>query len=182
MKRRHVHFAFAAVALSCGLIAAFHGARLYRALRLNQAIVQASAEAAAIHIDGAYPEARFARAVALAAAENDEAALNDYKALAYGDRVDLKLAALYNLGNLHLREVQKHDPADTLRTLPLIELAKQSYRDLLRLDPNDWNARYNLERALWLAPEDDAAEEELSPPLQSERAITTMKSERGELP
>ena len=40
-----------------------------------------------------------------------------------------------------------------MESLPLIELAKQSYRDLLREDPGDWDARYNLERALWLAPE-----------------------------
>jgi hypothetical protein len=30
----------------------------------------------------------------------------------------------------------------------LVELAKQRYRDLLRAEPQDWDARYNLERAL----------------------------------
>ena len=43
------------------------------------------------------------------------------------------------------------DDAGGSRTL--VELAKQGYRELLRLEPDYWPARYNLEQALRLAPE-----------------------------
>ena len=67
-------------------------------------------------------------------------------------------------------------PSDQL--LPLVELAKQSYRDLLRETPGDWDARYNLERALYLAPEseEDAAADE--PPAPQEHAISTVRAKR----
>ena len=68
--------------------------------------------------------------------------------------------------------------------LPLIELAKQRYRDALRDRPDDWDARYNLERALWLAPEIETAqaaeeEEEQAP---RERVVTTLQGVRLDLP
>lgn len=60
----------------------------------------------------------------------------------------------YNLGNLYLRRalvaVQegRFDEA-----FPLVELAKQSYREALHLQPELWPAKYNLEAALRLLPE-----------------------------
>jgi mxaK protein len=181
MRRRHVHALFAALAAGCALLAALHEVRLVRAVQVNKAVAQASAASAAV-ADDAPPEARLARALALARAGRSDEALTIYKSLAHGDREDLKRAALYNLGNLHLREAMQLDPANKTRSVPLVELAKQSYRDLLRDDAHDWDARYNLERALWLAPEQEEDSEDLAPPQQSERAITTMKSDRGGLP
>ena len=62
------------------------------------------------------------------------------------------------------------------QSLPLLELAKQGYRDVLRDDPQQWDARYNLERALRLAPEAEEGDDGAAPPpLASERAVTTMK-------
>jgi len=181
MRRRHVHWVYAALVVGFGLAACIHGVRLHRATRTNQAVLQAGAGSPALPaLD--FGEVRFARALAAAHATKYEDAVTGYKSLVHGDREDLERAALYNLGNLHLREAMRLDPADTTRSLPLIELAKQSYRDLLRLDAADWSARYNLERALSMAPEPDEATEDLLPPLQSERAITTMKSDRGGLP
>ena len=55
----------------------------------------------------------------------------------------------------HLQTDEKGPSANLnpFQAQALVELAKQRYRDLLRADPGDWDARYNLERALWLAPE-----------------------------
>jgi mxaK protein len=165
MTRRRVHLLFGAAALAFGLVAAWDGWRLVQAQWVNEAI--ASAEAGAL--DASLPEARFARAVALARAGDVEGAAKAYKALIQEDRRDLKRAALFNLGNLHLREALKLGGGSS--TLPLLELAKQGYRDLLRDDPMDWDGRYNLERALWLAPElDPQADEEDNVP-QWERRV-----------
>ena len=65
----------------------------------------------------------------------------------------VSVAAEYNLANAYLREALKIDEKTSSKTLPLVELAKQRYRNLLHYSPQHWNARYNLERALIMAPE-----------------------------
>ncbi len=150
MTRRRVHVLFGAVALAFGVAAGWQGYRLDRANAVNDAIAGA---ANAATLDPAVPEAAFARAGLLAKAGQFEDAAKAYKVLIQESRPDLKHAALYNLGNLHMREAAKFTGSSS--ALPLLELAKQNYRDLLREDPDDWDARYNLERALWLSPELD---------------------------
>lgn len=179
MKRRTMHLIFGAAALACAGILAIQALRLRAAEGVNAAI----AAAPVTDSEGGPPEARFARAAALAGAGETDAAAKVYKALTQGTRDDLRRAALYNLGNLYLREATKNGNEEAVRAMPLIELAKQAYRELLRADPGDWDARYNLERALWLAPEfDDTALDDEPPPVAPERAITTMQGERMELP
>ena len=57
-----------------------------------------------------------------------------YKAVIQGGRADLRQLALYNLGNLHMRAGSEVRRRPRTQSLPLVELAKQSYRDLLRGD------------------------------------------------
>ena len=127
-------------------------------------------------------EARLARAVALSRLDYD-GALAAYKAIIQSNREDLHRIALYDLGNLNLRQAIQYGLADEAQSLPLTELAKQSYRDLLRRDPTDWDARYNLERALRLAPEDDDdANEDTGPPDPREHERSTIADPRMDLP
>jgi mxaK protein len=181
MKRRTVHLLFAAASVALALPAAWQALRLAQAGRVNQEIARAADPAAASPAD--FPEARFAHAQALSAAGRYGPALAAHKALLQGEHGPLRRAVLYNLGNLHLREALKNGPERALEALPLVELAKQGYRDALRADPADWDARYNLERALWLAPEIDAqVGDEDAPPVERERAITTAPAIRSDLP
>ena len=130
----------------------------------------------------ALPEARLARAVTLAKVDYD-GALGAYKAIIQANREDLRRIALYALGNLHLRQALKVGLEDEAQSLPFLELAKQSYRDLLRSDPNDWGARYNLERTLRLAPEgDDDLDEDTGPPDPREHERSTIADPRMDLP
>jgi mxaK protein len=147
VRRSRAHLLFGAAAMAFGSLAGYQGWSLQRAEQVNQAIAQAGA------IDSALPEAALAQAAASATRGDYEGAVKQYKELARDDRADIRRVALYNLGNLHLRQGLKSGIATSLEALPLVELAKQSYRDLLREAPDDWDARYNLERALWLAPE-----------------------------
>jgi mxaK protein len=138
--------------------------------------------AASILADPHSSEARLAHAVELAKVDYD-GALAAYKAIIQADREGLRRIALYDLGNLHLHQALQAGLSDEAQSLPLIELAKQSYRDLLRKDPNDWDARYNLERALRLAPEnDDDADEDTGPPDPREHERTTIADPRMDLP
>lgn len=75
-------------------------------------------------------------------------------------------SARFNLANVYLRAgIAEADPG---RSRSLVELAKQRYRDLLRIDPADWDARYNLERALSLVPEEsEVGWSEISEPIKS---------------
>ena len=69
------------------------------------------------------------------------------------------------------------------QAVTLIELAKQGYRELLRNDPEHWDARYNLERAQRLLPEPEEIDPAIAEPRNdAERAATTMRGVAPGLP
>lgn len=140
----------------------YDGYHLWRATQVNGALSQVEAGG---DVDVDHPNLRFARAYALQQAGEFDAALDTYAAI---DEPDDHMRALvrYNLANLYFRRGLEYraQGADDL-ALPLIELAKEYYRELLRADSRDWPAKYNLELALRVAPEEDLepAEEERNP-------------------
>ncbi|GFE80062.1 hypothetical protein GCM10011487_20620 [Steroidobacter agaridevorans] len=178
MKRSIVHGTFAAVALACGSLVAYHAARLDQIKRTNSAIASARIS----NFEASVPEARFARALALARAGESDAAVKGYKSLIDGNRRDLSQAAAYNLGNLYMRDALADGASEAFRSLPLIELAKQRYRDVLRNEPAHWDARYNLSRALQLAPELEQEIEEKEEPPEREQSPSTLQGVRIDLP
>ncbi|MBL8265244.1 hypothetical protein [Steroidobacter sp.] len=178
MKRSIVHCTLAAAALVCASLAVYHALRLDRIKQTNAAI----ASARVADIESSVPEARLARALALARARDSDAAAKSYKALIEGDRRDLSQAAMYNLGNLYMRDALENGASEAFRSLPLIELAKQRYRDVLRNQPADWDARYNLSRALQLAPEMEQEIEEKEAPPEKEQSVSTLQGARIDLP
>jgi mxaK protein len=151
----------------------------YEAFRLSQArdfnrLLTSAVDAAATQDT---PEAEFARALSLSTRNDYDGAVRTYKALSRSTEGTLLEAVLYNLGNLHLKEALKYGPDEIGRSLPLAELAKASYRELLQRNPDHWDAKYNLERSLRLAPEREEVLIEAPPlPQNSERAVTTMKA------
>lgn len=178
MRRRAVHASFAVVALTCGAVATWYGLRLNEAERIDAAIAAAHIAAA----DQTVPQVRLAQALNLARAGKFTAALKLYRSLLDAND-EIRLPALYDLANLNMRAALKNGQAEAQRFMPLIELAKQSYRDDLRSNPADWDARYNLERALWLSPEyDDPMLERNQAPVRSEHAMSTLQGARIDLP
>jgi mxaK protein len=149
VRRVVAHGVFGAVAVLSGAFAIYETWTLVRSNRINTVITSSQAG----QLDANVPEARFARAVALAQAGKSEEALKLYKSLAQGTSPEMRYAALFNVGNLYMKEGMQYGSDESFKSVPLIELAKQAYRDLLRSKPDDWDARYNLERALWLVPE-----------------------------
>ena len=89
----------------------------------------------------------------------------------------LRQIALYDLGNLYLREAfsVRATGADA-SALPLLELAKESYRSVLLERPDLWDAKFNLELALRVAPDPDPDDTGAPPILTGERAVTTMRA------
>ena len=178
MRRRVAHCAFGAVALVCASLAAHQTVRLMRSERINSAIASAQTTA----LEASIPEAQFARALALARSRKSDAALNIYKSLAREQRADIRRAALYNTGNLYMRDAARRSADEGFESLPLVELAKQAYRDVLREQPDYWDARYNLERACRLAPEVESEGDEADAPMKEQRAMSTVQGEAVNLP
>lgn len=80
-------------------------------------------------------------------------------------------AAQFNLANAYLRQGMR-SASSTTKSRSMLELAKQRYRDLLRKVPSHWDARYNLERTLLLAPEStDASSDDKNEPVKRVRVI-----------
>jgi mxaK protein len=152
--------------------------RLVRSDRINSAIVGAQASG----LDSDVPEAQFARAVALAQSGKSDPALRIYKSLARSTRADIRRDALYNTGNLYMRDAERRNSDEGFESLPLVELAKQAYREVLRASPDDWDARYNLERALRLAPETEQEGDESDAPMKEQRVKSTLVGEAINLP
>lgn len=107
-----------------------------------------------------------------------------YARVALNAAAELRQRAEYNHANLLLREAMAlSESGDEAAAMPLVELAKESYRKVLREQPQFWDARYNLERALRLRPEPpDGDEGEGQAPHQRERAPTTMRGDTLGLP
>jgi mxaK protein len=142
------------------LIAAalYDGYHLLRASQLNRALTKVEVGDAA---DATHPHLAFARAYALQQDGEFESALDAYAAIDAHDGHRMQADIRYNLANLYLRRALQYrrNNADDL-ALPLVELAKENYRELLREDSQHWFAKYNLELAIRTAPETDLEEVE----------------------
>lgn len=180
--RRRTRWVFGLLALAV-LAVIVDAASLWRAEQTNALIASGRAIPDA---PGQPPELRFAQAHAQAQAQAAsgarDAALNRYRALQADPRVGA--AARYNSANLLVRQaIEVRASAQPGQAIALLELAKEYYRDVLRDDPAQWDARYNLERAQRLLPDPD--DEEAGPLGQAgnrERAATTMRGYAPGLP
>ncbi|SMG59851.1 MxaK protein [Paraburkholderia susongensis] len=171
MRRALIHAAFGTVAICCAAWAVSGWVRLQHAGQVNQAIAAAAngtnaSNAANAKTTGTHedrtgddpPQVQLARATALSKAGAYDEAARLYNGLIHEGQLDeFGRTALFDLGNMYLREGSGEGGAHAARSLAMIGEAKARYRILLRAAPDDWDARYNLERALWLAPETPSA-------------------------
>ena len=183
MKRRTVHLVSCVASLCCAGIALERGLRLQRTEGLNAEIARIAAAPVAKDASpapvSAPRELQLAQALALSKAGAHDAALKGYAALIQaGERDRIAQQALFNLGNMYLRQGMAQEAG----ALPLFELGKQRLRDLLRASPQDWDARYNLERALRLAPEDHEAFSAEQQPAHEQRRVRVPGFVAGDLP
>lgn len=136
--------------------AAYDGYHLLRASQLNRDLARVEAGET---VDTGDARLQFAHAYALQQRADFEAALKAYAAIDVAAGHPLQADVKFNLANLYFRRALalREGKADDL-AFPLIELAKQNYVELLRADSGDWDAKYNLELALAIAPETDLPE------------------------
>jgi mxaK protein len=150
-----------AAAVLCG----FAAAGLWQLMRMRAWNALATSAAAVSAPDDSPANVRLAKAHALAGHGDFLTALALYRQVAAEGDATRRAAATFNEGNLLLREgLALRAAGDNSRALPLLELAKESYRRLLQDQPQDWDAKYNLELALRWAPEPEDEEAEAGPP------------------
>ena len=161
-----------ALLIAVALAAGFDTVSWWRAGRLADRV---AAAAETPPRDGDPPALRLAHAAALAERGETDAALGLYRLLQSDATVGA--AARYNGANLLMRQATaaRESAASAGQSLTMIELAKQAYRDLLRADPEHWDARYNLERAQRLVPDPEETEVAAPSDRRAERAATTMR-------
>lgn len=159
------------------LIGAYETLRLREIARFDAALRADRLEAAAAL---ARPEGALAAALVLQRKGEFERALRAYGGLG-STRGALDAARRFNLANLYLRRaLELGDSAGGDVVGPLIELAKQEYREVLRGDSSAWDAKYNLELALSVQPDvgDAEAAAEVNPEHSRHAVATQRKFER----
>jgi mxaK protein len=199
VKRRTAHALFGVVAFAFAGLLSHETFELQHAKAVNQATALASTQglpsakspnglqAADQAASGSsassdqydLPEARLTRAHVLSLSGQHDAAIKLYSRLLQDDSPSgLRQEALYDLANAYLRQGMAGTAGDSIAAL---ELAKQRYRELLRTAPQEWDARYNLERALRLAPENEAVFADEDVPVE-QRRVRMRGMAAGDLP
>jgi len=131
-------------------------ASIWLLVSLYQAgIYNANIEAQSLHESHA-ADALFANAVYWARHGDMQQSLALYAEALSSGHQEIRKASYFNSGNLylaranHLLEERGLDAFDQIT--PLLALAKESYREAMRLDPAWYEAKYNYELALRLSP------------------------------
>jgi mxaK protein len=94
---------------------------------------------------------------------------------------ELETAAYFNRANIHLRDAQALASDDNAR-IALVGLAKQDYRSALLVNPEFWDARYNLELSLLMVPEDPADNKPYTRRKDAESVVVKAVGFRVDLP
>ena len=131
----------------------YEGLWLYKLAMLNHA----AANPDVVAIDENSPDALiFAKAMNLDHTGNSIDAARLYAILRNSQDLDLRTRAFHNLGTIYLRDGAKHwnerGVLDYAYVSNQVQLAKENYREALRLNPYDWDARFNLEYAWRITP------------------------------
>jgi len=160
MKRRVIFSA--ALALISGSIALFDAYRIYDASRFNADLHSGRYSRAGEH---ASLHGQLAHAYALHSSGQIDEAVKLYAQIQEAAGGTLRPVVIFDLATLYLERALATAQHGRDVSLPLIELAKENYRQLLRVDSRDWDAKYNLELAIRLSPEpeDEQVEETVTP-------------------
>ena len=97
---------------------------------------------------------QLARAHRLHASGRTLEAIDAYGAIGAESEPELRKVQYFNLANLYLeRAVALERAGEVQPAMSLVELAKQNYREILAADPEHWDSRHNLSRALEMLPD-----------------------------
>ena len=86
-----------------------------------------------------------------------------------------KVRMLYNMANARMRTaVREIEKGNFDKAIPLVSLAKSEYRSALRLDPGNWDTKFNLDVAMRLVRDlPQAVGEDEEKPLETPEKLWT---------
>jgi mxaK protein len=120
----------------------------------------------------ASPEERVARGVFLLAHDRVDDAQVEFDRIADRPDTSARDVLLYGLANAHLkRALETFSSAPMRKVAPLIALAQSEYRQVLRHDPQNWDARYNFDIASALTHDAEVAAYLKGDDMARERAL-----------
>lgn len=130
------------------ILAIFEGVEWRRAVATNEA-VEALRAGRDIDIDvEAPPEALFARIAFLSKRDQLDQARALLEALDRRGDAQIRAYAHYSLANALLRTALEHIERSELEAAgPFVNLSKREYRRALQLDPEFWDAKFNIDVA-----------------------------------
>src|SRR5262245_47222565 len=165
--------ALSLAAIALFIAGAWECVRLREVLRFNSAV---RADRLALAAARDTPEGAFAAALTLQRKGEFEQALHAYASI-HPESAALSSAVRFNLANSYLRRAfELGDSAGADVIGPLIELAKQEYREVLRDDSHAWDAKYNLELALSVQPDVSEVESDaVAMPEHSKESVATQR-------
>lgn len=141
--------------LLAGLLAgaAYEGWMLYRATAINHRIAQPEG----IQVDEATaPELIYAKAYSLARLGDRQEAMRLFGGLANQGDSDFQARVRHNLGTLYLRDAaalwNARGVLEYVRVNTLVAEAKENLKEAIRISPDSWDARFNLEYAYRITP------------------------------
>lgn len=143
---------FLCAALLAALLAGLRGFHAWQAQQANRQM------RAGLAAPGAPAQVLLAHAIALERQQRYDEALSAYAdAQALGSAA-VRQAVRVNSANLYLRRgiAAARDEGNPERAMALLQLAKSGYRQALRVQPDDWNTRYNFELAQRILPDLEA--------------------------
>lgn len=174
MKRTTLHMLFTCVTFCLLVLTLWNAYTLYdnrRVISKVSAVPEVMSEEQQDTVPDSHPAVLLATASALSAGNQFEATESILVKLIDQQQLEpLGQASRFNLANHYLRQGLRKDLPGA-QTRPLIEIAKQRYRDLLQANPDDWDARVNLEHALRVAPELPSSDRDKGPPVKSVNVI-----------
>jgi len=141
------------LALSFFVLAGYQSYILFQISMINHAIQNG---VAVDQNENRIPEVQFAEAWQLHQQARNQEALRVYNSIEKNASAELQDSIRYNTATLFLQKAAKqwneHGVLAFAEVDALITLSEHSFRDVLRRNPNNLNARFNLEYALRIRP------------------------------
>lgn len=162
----------AAICLVAGLSCVNYGVALWR-LHMENAVIAGFAAGQDTRLPrNADARLRAARGVFLLAHDRVDEAQAELDAIDAGQAAEARATLQFGLANAHLRRaLDIFSSAPMRRVAPLVGLARSEYRQVLRADPQNWDARYNFDIASALSHDPEVAAYLKGDDMARERAL-----------
>lgn len=154
MARRGRSAATIITLFACAAVLIWQGALLWRAQQDDRLITDLAADIDRDPGRSASAQVLLARTNYLLRHDRLDDAMNLGEAPAVRREPSVRAAIYYNLANARMRSaVSMLAREQTDRAISLVSLANEEYRQALRLAPDDWNIRYNLDYGMRMVGE-----------------------------